>query len=80
MPGTSSPGGSRSCSASGPSERGLGCRSPATEAVVTELGDEVAPYVAGRGTLRFTAARPLPLDLIRRIVEIRVRENEAAAR
>lgn len=54
---------------------------PATDAIVTELGDEVAPYVAGRGTLRFTASRPLPLDLIRRIVEIRVRENaEAAAR
>ncbi len=52
---------------------------PASQAVIEELGDEVTPYVAGRGTLRFTASRPLPLDLIRRIVEIRVRENATAA-
>ena len=53
---------------------------PASQAIVEELGDEVAPYVAGRGTLRFAASRPLPLDLIRRIVEIRVREIAAAGR
>ena len=52
---------------------------PASQAVVDELGDEVAPHVKGRGTLQFPAKEPLPLDLIRRIVEIRVRENAAAA-
>jgi uncharacterized protein YdhG (YjbR/CyaY superfamily) len=52
---------------------------PASQAVVDELGDEVAPHVKGRGTLQFPAKEPLPLDLIRRIVEIRVRENATAA-
>jgi len=52
---------------------------PASQAVVDELGDEVAPHVKGRGTLQFPAKEPLPLDLIRQIVEIRVRENAAAA-
>lgn len=52
---------------------------PASQAVVEELGEEVAPHVKGRGTLQFPAAQPLPLDLIRRIVEIRLRENADAA-
>jgi uncharacterized protein YdhG (YjbR/CyaY superfamily) len=47
---------------------------PASQAVVDSLGAEVAPHVKGRGTLRFRASEPLPVDLIRRIVEIRVRE------
>lgn len=50
---------------------------PASDAVVAELGDEVAPYLAGKGTIRFPASEPLPLDLVRRIVEIRVREHRA---
>jgi uncharacterized protein YdhG (YjbR/CyaY superfamily) len=52
---------------------------PASQAIIDELGDAVAPHVAGRGTRRFAASEPLPLDLIRRIVEIRVQENAAAA-
>lgn len=52
---------------------------PASQPIIDELGDEVAPHVASKGTLKFSAAEPLPLDLIRRIVEIRVRENAAAA-
>ena len=49
--------------------------------IIAALGDEVMPHVKGRGTLQFPAAEPLPLDLIRRIVEIRVREvaEDAAA-
>lgn len=50
---------------------------PASEAVETELASEIAPYLAGKGTVRFPASAPLPLDLIRRIVEIRVREHRA---
>lgn len=48
---------------------------PASEAVVETLGDELAPYLAGRGTIRFPADRPIPIELVRRIVEIRVAEN-----
>ena len=52
---------------------------PANDAIVAALGDEVLPHVKGRGTLQFAASEPLPLDLIRRIVEIRVGENAEAA-
>ena len=47
---------------------------PSDDVIIAELGDEVLPHVKGRGTLQFAADEPLPLDLIRRIVEIRVRE------
>ena len=50
---------------------------PSSDPMVEQLGDELAPYLAGRGTIRFPASRPIPLDLVRRIVEIRVAENEA---
>ena len=52
---------------------------PASDAVVTGLGDRVAPYLAGQGTIRFPADRPLPTDLISDIVRIRVIENDEAA-
>jgi uncharacterized protein YdhG (YjbR/CyaY superfamily) len=52
---------------------------PASEAVIEALGDEIAPHLAGSGTIRFAADRPIPVDLVRRIVEIRVAENHARA-
>ena len=52
---------------------------PASAAVVEELGDEIAPHLAGKGTIRFDADRPIPVDLVRRIAEIRYAENRAAA-
>lgn len=52
---------------------------PASDAVIEGLGDELRPYLAGKGTIRFPADRPIPADLVRRIVEIRYGENAAAA-
>jgi uncharacterized protein YdhG (YjbR/CyaY superfamily) len=37
--------------------------------------EELAPYKQGKGSVQFPLAQPLPADLIRRIVEFRVREN-----
>jgi uncharacterized protein YdhG (YjbR/CyaY superfamily) len=51
---------------------------PASQVVIDRLGDEVAPYVKGRGTLQFPANQPLPLELIGRIVRIRHEETAAA--
>jgi uncharacterized protein YdhG (YjbR/CyaY superfamily) len=51
---------------------------PASDAVVGELGDELTPYLAGKGTIRFPADRPIPTDLVARVVAIRV--TEVAAR
>ena len=53
---------------------------PASEAVQQELGDELAPYLSGKGTLRFPADAPIPATLVRRIVEIRLRETEGSRR
>ena len=47
---------------------------PWTDEMAAELGDEIAPYLAGKGTLRFKRSEALPADLIRRIVEIRRRD------
>ncbi|TFG67323.1 MAG: DUF1801 domain-containing protein [Thermomicrobiales bacterium] len=53
---------------------------PASDAVVRGLGDELAPYLVGRGTVRFPVGKPIPAALVSRIVAIRLAENEAAAR
>lgn len=53
---------------------------PASDVVIEELGDDIAPYLSGRGTIRFPADRPLPLELIPRIIVVRLAENEAHAK
>jgi uncharacterized protein YdhG (YjbR/CyaY superfamily) len=53
---------------------------PASDVVVDALGEELTPYLAGQGTIRFPANGPMPLDLVRRVVEIRVHEMTAADR
>ena len=53
---------------------------PASDAVIQALGNELKPHLKGSGTIQFPADQPLPTDLIRRIVEIRVAENAAAER
>ena len=42
--------------------------------MLAELGDDLRPYAVGKGTIRFPADEPIPLDLVRRIVAIRNRE------
>ena len=53
---------------------------PASQMVIDALGDEVRPYVAGRGTFRFPASRPIPLETVGRIVRLRLQEVAEAAR
>lgn len=52
---------------------------PANDTVRDALGEAVAPYLSGRGTIRFRLDEPLPEDLVRRIVEVRLAENREAA-
>ena len=47
---------------------------PWSDAMVEELGEEMKPYAVGKGTIRFPADQPIPLELVSRIVEIRNRE------
>jgi uncharacterized protein YdhG (YjbR/CyaY superfamily) len=53
---------------------------PASEAVVAGLGEQIAPHLHGKGTIRFPADRPIPVDLVGRIVRIRIAEIRPAAR
>ena len=49
---------------------------PWSDAMVEELGEALRPYAVGKGTIRFPADEPIPLELITRIVQIRNREVE----
>jgi uncharacterized protein YdhG (YjbR/CyaY superfamily) len=51
----------------------------ASEGVERQLAGEIEPYLTGKGTIRFKASEPLPLDLIGRIAHIRLAENRARA-
>ncbi len=46
---------------------------PASRYVLDEVA-EARPFAKGRGTFQFPAAQPLPLDLIGRIVTVRLDE------
>jgi uncharacterized protein YdhG (YjbR/CyaY superfamily) len=52
---------------------------PASGAVVEALGEELTPYLAGKGTIQFPADRPIPAAVVSKIVEVRVAENAARA-
>ena len=45
-----------------------------------EFQEELSRYKTGKGSVQFPLDQPLPLDLVRRIVEFRVKESVTAAR
>jgi uncharacterized protein YdhG (YjbR/CyaY superfamily) len=47
-----------------------------TGTLVDQLGDELAKYDISKGTIRFPFDKPLPVALVKKIVKIRVKENE----
>jgi uncharacterized protein YdhG (YjbR/CyaY superfamily) len=49
---------------------------PATAEMEAAMPD-LAGRTSGKGTIRFPLNEPMPLDLIRRIVEFRVQESQA---
>ena len=53
---------------------------PASEAVRAALGEELAPNLSGKGTIRFPVEAPLPEAVVRRIVEVRLEEVAATRR
>lgn len=50
---------------------------PASDAVIAALGEKLTPYLAGKGTIRFPADKPIPAAVVTKIVEVRVAENAA---
>jgi uncharacterized protein YdhG (YjbR/CyaY superfamily) len=47
---------------------------PASEGVRKALGKELEANFAGKGTIHFKPSEPLPPDVVRQIVEIRLKE------
>jgi uncharacterized protein YdhG (YjbR/CyaY superfamily) len=49
---------------------------PASMTVFEEFKDELKIYKqSGKGTVQFPYHKPIPIDLIKRIVQVRAREN-----
>jgi uncharacterized protein YdhG (YjbR/CyaY superfamily) len=46
---------------------------------VAEFAQELAPYASGKGTLKLPLDKPIPLDLIRRIVQFRAQGGGESA-
>lgn len=46
---------------------------------IEEFQEAVAVYGGGKGTLKFPIDKPMPLDLIRRVVRFRAKENAEKA-
>lgn len=47
---------------------------------ISAFKEELLAYEISKGTVRFPIAEPIPLDLVGRIVEYRVKENQAKGR
>ncbi|MGK2849327.1 MAG: iron chaperone [Candidatus Limnocylindrales bacterium] len=52
---------------------------PASDAVIEACGEALTPFLFGSGTIRFPASQPISLDLVTRIVEVRIAECDAVA-
>jgi uncharacterized protein YdhG (YjbR/CyaY superfamily) len=50
---------------------------PASEGVREALGEELKSHFSGKGTIRFDPGDPLPAELVKRIIEIRLEETAA---
>ena len=50
---------------------------PATGSM--EVSEDLAQYRAGKGTFQFPLDKPIPWDVIRKIVRIRMKENKERA-
>ena len=52
---------------------------PFSDALLSEFKTELASYKVSKSAIQMPDSQPLPEDMIRRIVQFRVKENEAAA-
>jgi uncharacterized protein YdhG (YjbR/CyaY superfamily) len=53
---------------------------PVTDGLLAALGDELAPHLAGKGTMRFALSERVPTKLIERIAKVRAKEVAGRAK
>ena len=51
---------------------------PVTKGIVAKHGAAIAKYRKGKGTLRFSLDKPVPLGLIGKLAKVRIQERRAA--
>jgi uncharacterized protein YdhG (YjbR/CyaY superfamily) len=52
---------------------------PVTEKISRTLSSELSGYKGTKGSVHFPLNKPMPMDLIRKIAELRIVENQEAA-
>lgn len=50
-----------------------------TPSGIEQFKEELSPYAGAKGSVRFPLDQPIPLDVISKIVQFRVKENEERA-
>ncbi|HTO94667.1 MAG TPA: DUF1801 domain-containing protein [Bacteroidota bacterium] len=53
---------------------------PGSKRILKTFSRELKPFDASAGTIRFTPEKPLPAALVKKIVRLRMRENEERAK
>jgi len=53
---------------------------PGSKSIVEIFAKELAPFEAVAGTIHFTVDHPLPQSLVKKIVKLRMKQNEARAK
>jgi uncharacterized protein YdhG (YjbR/CyaY superfamily) len=53
---------------------------PASDGVVEACGEELEPYLSGKGTIRFTIDKPLSSALVKKIMKARIEEHGVSQR
>jgi uncharacterized protein YdhG (YjbR/CyaY superfamily) len=52
---------------------------PMSYAFIRAHEEELKPFYKSKGTIRFTVAKPLPAALVKKLVKMRIKENEERA-
>jgi len=52
---------------------------PVTAGMVAKHGNAIAPYRAGKGTLRFPLDAPIPVALVAKLAKVRVQERRRSS-
>jgi uncharacterized protein YdhG (YjbR/CyaY superfamily) len=50
---------------------------PMSGSVLTAMKDDVAEYETSKGALKFAVDKPLPSNLVKKLINVRIREAEA---
>jgi len=53
---------------------------PMGSSVLNEIADEIKEYQVTKGTLHFPIDKPMPVALVKKIVKLRVAQNESRKR